>query len=118
MQLKCSQLTSAALLPLWASAPSSAPTHAPLPTHPHHLQVTQLGHVKDLASAFTKVIGNGKAARQVYNISGERFVTFDGIAKACAEAMGAPEPELVSCLAQLGDQHSTGDEQHSTAQHW
>jgi hypothetical protein len=27
--------------------------------------------------------------------SGDRFVTFDGIAKACAKAMGAPEPELV-----------------------
>jgi len=24
-----------------------------------------------------------------------RFVTFDGIAKACAKAAGAPEPELV-----------------------
>jgi hypothetical protein len=31
----------------------------------------------------------------VFNISGERFVTFDGLAKACAKAMGAPEPELV-----------------------
>ncbi len=57
--------------------------------------MTQLGHVKDLATAFVKVLGNDKAARQVYNISGERFVTFDGIAKACAEAAGAPEPELV-----------------------
>jgi nucleoside-diphosphate-sugar epimerase len=27
--------------------------------------------------------------------AGERFVTFDGIAKACAEAMGKPEPELI-----------------------
>ena len=32
---------------------------------------------------------------QIYNISGDRFVTFDGIAKACAQAAGAPEPELV-----------------------
>lgn len=32
---------------------------------------------------------------QVFNISGERYVTFDGIARACAKAMGAPEPELV-----------------------
>jgi nucleoside-diphosphate-sugar epimerase len=59
------------------------------------LQVTQLGHVKDLATAFLKVLGNPKASRQVYNISGERFVTFDGIAKACAEAAGAPEPEII-----------------------
>lgn len=58
-------------------------------------QVTQLGHVKDLATAFVKVLGNSKASCQVYNISGERFVTFDGIAKACAEAAGAAEPEIV-----------------------
>ncbi|PSC76107.1 Chloroplast stem-loop binding of 41 kDa chloroplastic [Micractinium conductrix] len=59
------------------------------------MQVTQLGHVKDLATAFVKILGNPKAARQVYNVAGERYVTFDGIAKACAAAMGAPEPELV-----------------------
>lgn len=46
--------------------------------------MTQLGHVKDLSTAFVKVLGNKKAARQVYNISGERFVTFDGIAKVGA----------------------------------
>lgn len=59
------------------------------------MQVTQLGHVADLSDAFARVLGNPKAARQVFNISGERYVTFDGIAKACAKAMGAPEPELV-----------------------
>lgn len=57
--------------------------------------MTQLGHVKDLATAFVKILGNPKAARQVYNVAGERYVTFDGLAKACAAAMGAPEPELV-----------------------
>lgn len=35
-------------------------------------QVTQLGHVKDLADAFVKILGNPKAARQVYNVAGER----------------------------------------------
>ncbi len=60
-----------------------------------NVQVTQLGHVKDLADAFRLCLGNSKAYQQVFNISGERFVTFDGIAKACAEAAGAPEPELV-----------------------
>lgn len=39
---------------------------------PSALQVTQLGHVKDLATAFVKILGNPRAARQVYNISGER----------------------------------------------
>ena len=57
--------------------------------------MTQLGHVKDLADAFSLMLGNAKAAKQVYNVSGERFVTFAGIARACAEAAGAPEPELV-----------------------
>lgn len=57
--------------------------------------MTQLGHVKDLADAFIACVGNPRAAREVFNISGERFVTFDGLARACAKAMGAPEPELV-----------------------
>lgn len=62
---------------------------------PGHVQVTQLGHVKDLATAFVKVLGNPAATKQTYNISGERYVTFDGLAKACALAAGAPEPELI-----------------------
>ncbi len=39
---------------------------------PYTRQVTQLGHVKDLATAFVKVLGNPKASRQVFNIAGER----------------------------------------------
>lgn len=35
----------------------------------------------------------GAASRHC--LAGERYATFDGIAKACAEAMGKPEPELV-----------------------
>ncbi len=59
-------------------------------------QVTQLGHVKDLAVAFCKALANPKAYNQIYNISGERFVTFNGFVKACAEAGGFPEPEIVN----------------------
>ena len=40
--------------------------------------------------------GQREGENQIYNISGERLVTFDGIARACAEAAGAPEPELAS----------------------
>ncbi|GMH37337.1 hypothetical protein BSKO_05210 [Bryopsis sp. KO-2023] len=67
----------------------------PIPVPGSGMQITQLGHVKDLATAFVKVLGNEKASGQIYNVAGERFVTFSGLAKACAEAMGAPEPELV-----------------------
>lgn len=67
----------------------------PIPVPGSGMQVTQLGHVKDLATAFVKILGNPKASRQVYNVAGERFVSFDGIAKACAEAMGVECPEIV-----------------------
>jgi nucleoside-diphosphate-sugar epimerase len=41
--------------------------------------------LQDLANAFVKVLANEKAYGQVYNISGSKYVTFDGIAKACAK---------------------------------
>lgn len=40
---------------------------------------------QDLAVAFIKVLGNEKASREVFNISGDKYVTFDGLAKACAK---------------------------------
>uniref|UniRef100_M1CK21 NAD dependent epimerase/dehydratase n=1 Tax=Solanum tuberosum TaxID=4113 RepID=M1CK21_SOLTU len=67
----------------------------PIPIPNSGMQITQLGHVKDLAKAFVQVLGNEKASKQVFNISGEKYVTFDGLAKACAKAGGFPEPELV-----------------------
>ena len=68
----------------------------PIPVPGSGMQVSQLGHVVDLATAFVKILGNPKASRQVYNIAGERFVTFNGLAKACAEAMGVECPEIVN----------------------
>lgn len=67
----------------------------PIPIPNSGMQVTQLGHVKDLAKAFIAVLGNDKASKQVFNISGEKYVTFDGLARACAKAGGFPEPEIV-----------------------
>jgi UDP-glucose 4-epimerase len=60
----------------------------PIPIPANGLHITQLGHVKDLATAMTKVLGNSQALRQIYNVSGDRFVTFDGLARACAVAAG------------------------------
>lgn len=60
----------------------------PIPIPGNGLHITQLGHVKDLAQAMAQVIGNQQAIGQVYNISGDRFVTFDGLARACAQAVG------------------------------
>ncbi|KAG2260067.1 hypothetical protein Bca52824_079361 [Brassica carinata] len=50
--------------------------------------------IPDLATAFLAVLGNEKASREIFNISGE-YVTFDGLARACAKAGGFPEPEIV-----------------------
>lgn len=58
----------------------------PIPAHGQHL--TQLGHVQDLAQAMVQVLGNPQAIGQIYNLSGDRAVTFDGLAKACAIAAG------------------------------
>ena len=64
----------------------------PLPIPGHGQHFTQFGHVKDLAVAMTKILGNPKAVGQIYNLSGDRCVTFDGLARACAAATGkAPD---------------------------
>lgn len=64
----------------------------PIPGHGQHF--TQFGHVKDLATAMARVLGNQQAIGQIYNISGDRFVTFDGLARACAEAAGKSPGDL------------------------
>ncbi|KAF9617025.1 hypothetical protein IFM89_033095, partial [Coptis chinensis] len=33
----------------------------------------------DLATAFIQVLGNEKASNQIFNISGDKYVTFDGL---------------------------------------
>lgn len=60
----------------------------PIPVPGNGVHFTQLGHIQDLATAMTKMLDNSKAIGQIYNISGERYVTFDGLVKACAEACG------------------------------
>ncbi|MEC4805900.1 MAG: NAD-dependent epimerase/dehydratase family protein [Jaaginema sp. PMC 1079.18] len=60
----------------------------PLPIPGNGLHITQFGHVQDLAAAMAAVLGNEKAKGKIYNISGDRYVTFTGLAKACAVAAG------------------------------
>jgi nucleoside-diphosphate-sugar epimerase len=58
----------------------------PIPGNGMHF--TQLGHCQDLAKAMAAVLANERAIGQIYNISGDRFVTFDGLARACIQAAG------------------------------
>ncbi len=60
----------------------------PIPIPGNGMHITQFGHCKDLARAMSLVLGNETAIGQIYNVSGDRYVTFDGIARACAQAAG------------------------------
>jgi nucleoside-diphosphate-sugar epimerase len=66
----------------------------PIPIPGSGLHITQLGHVKDLAKAMSQVLGNSQAIRQIYNLSGDRYVTFDGLARACAAAANKSSEEI------------------------
>ena len=64
----------------------------PVPIPGNGKFITQFGHIQDLALAMASVLGNKTAIGKIYNISGDRYVTFDGVAHACAEAAGkSPE---------------------------
>jgi nucleoside-diphosphate-sugar epimerase len=56
--------------------------------------MTQFGHVQDLAIAMAKILGNETAINKIYNISGDRYSTFDGLAYACGEAAGKSIEEI------------------------
>ena len=64
----------------------------PIPIPGNGKFITQFGHVEDLALAMASILGNQTAIGKIYNVSGDRYVTFDGLAYACAEAVGkSPE---------------------------
>jgi nucleoside-diphosphate-sugar epimerase len=69
----------------------------PLPIPGNGLHFTQFGHVRDLAEAMAAVLGNDRAIGQIYNLSGDRYVTFNGLAKACAIAAGK-DPETIEIV--------------------
>lgn len=66
----------------------------PIPIPGNGMHTTQFGHVQDLATAMAAVLGNSQAIGQIYNIAGDRYVTFDGIARACAIAAGKSPNDL------------------------
>jgi len=39
-------------------------------------------------------LGSSQAIGQTYNVSGDRYVTFDGLARACCQAAGKPDDRL------------------------
>ncbi len=66
----------------------------PIPIPGNGMYITQLGHVQDLANAMANVLGNHRAVGKIYNVSGDRYVTFDGLALACTEAAGKSPKDI------------------------
>ncbi|MEL6158402.1 MAG: NAD-dependent epimerase/dehydratase family protein [Cyanobacteria bacterium J06554_11] len=69
----------------------------PIPIPGSGMALTHLGHCQDLAAAMVSVLGNSKAVGQIYNISGEKAVTFDGLARGCAIATGK-DPSAITIV--------------------
>ncbi|MEM7592001.1 MAG: NAD-dependent epimerase/dehydratase family protein [Cyanobacteria bacterium P01_A01_bin.83] len=69
----------------------------PIPIPGNGKYITQFGHIQDLVAAMAKIPGNQAAVNKIYNISGDRYVTFDGLAYACAEAAGK-SPEKIQLV--------------------
>ena len=66
----------------------------PIPIPGNGRFMTQFGHIQDLAIAMASILGNDAAIGKIYNVSGDRYVTFDGLAYACAEAAGKSAEEV------------------------
>lgn len=60
----------------------------PVPIPAPGIQLTSLSHVEDVASLLAKVPGNAAAIGQHYNVASDRYITFDGLVKALADAAG------------------------------
>uniref|UniRef100_A0A0D9WWT5 NAD-dependent epimerase/dehydratase domain-containing protein n=1 Tax=Leersia perrieri TaxID=77586 RepID=A0A0D9WWT5_9ORYZ len=59
------------------------------------MQLTNITHVRDLASMLALAVENpGAAAGKIFNCVSDRAVTFNGLVKMCAAAAGA-EPNIV-----------------------
>ncbi len=69
----------------------------PIPIPGSGMALTQLGHCQDLAAAMVLVLGNDRAIGQIYNVSGDKAVTFDGLARACAIATGK-DPDAIKIV--------------------
>ena len=60
------------------------------------MQLTNITHVRDLASMLALAVGRpGAAAGRVFNCVSDRAVTLDGMARLCAAAAGAAAVEIV-----------------------
>lgn len=69
----------------------------PIPIPGSGMALTHLGHCEDLARAMVSVLGNEAAIGQIYNVSGDKAVTFDGLARGCAIAL-SKDPKALNIV--------------------
>lgn len=61
----------------------------PVPIPGSGMQLTNISHVRDLSSMLSLAVENSAAANgKIFNCVSDRAVTFDGLAKLCAQAAG------------------------------
>ncbi|WOK96823.1 chloroplast stem-loop binding protein of 41 kDa a, chloroplastic [Canna indica] len=61
----------------------------PVPLPGSGMQLTNISHVRDLSSMLSLAVENSDAANgKIFNCVSDRAVTFDGLAKLCAQAAG------------------------------
>jgi len=66
----------------------------PIPIPGNGKFITQLGHVEDLVSAMAAVLDKSSILGEIYNVSDMRYVTFTGLAQACAIAAGKTPDQI------------------------
>ena len=59
--------------------------------------ITQLGHVCDLANAMSLSIDNEIALNKIYNCSGKRGITFNGLIKLAAKVCSIKDSDIEIC---------------------
>lgn len=61
----------------------------PVPIPGSGMQLTNISHVRDLSSMLCLAVENpGAASGKIFNCVSDRAVTFNGLAKLCAQAAG------------------------------
>ncbi len=75
----------------------------PIPIPGNGKFITQLGHVEDLVSAMSAVLDKSATLGEIYNISDMRYITFTGLAHACAIAAGKSPDQIKIVYYNLKD---------------
>ena len=75
--------------------------HKPIVVHGDGNSLWTCCHAGDVAQAFVAAVGNPAVFGQSYHTAGEEWLTWNQFHQQAAEAIGAPEPDLVHIPSEL-----------------